>query len=242
MTVRCLPTEDVLVSGLNLWRRTRSRRGLTLVMERIVDEAWPGSGGGERAECQHTATICDTSLCACPSPLLLLLLLLLMVRKKGRWTTMKVIRAARSTKDLEKLAARAGKPGLDLLLLQPPVEAERAGRGTVENIFLRVQLLSFLPSLPSTSTSIMSLLRTAASSSTTPTGATRSVNLRNALAAASAASSARSFSSSRSVGHKEVKFSNDGRQAMLAGVNLLANAVSVTLGPKGRNVIIEQGE
>lgn len=29
---------------------------------------------------------------------------------------------------------------------------------------------------------------------------------------------------------------------MLAGVNLLANAVSVTLGPKGRNVIIEQGE
>lgn len=142
--VRRLPTEDVLVSGLNLWRRTRSRRGLTLVMERIVDEAWPGSGGGERAECQHTATICDTKLRACSSPLLLLLLLLMKVRRKGRWATMKVIRAARSTKDLEKLAARAGKPGLDLLLLQPPVEAERAGRGTVENIFLRVQLLSLL--------------------------------------------------------------------------------------------------
>ncbi|CCU99710.1 unnamed protein product [Malassezia sympodialis ATCC 42132] len=40
--------------------------------------------------------------------------------------------------------------------------------------------------------------------------------------------------------HKDVKFSNEGRAAMLNGVNLLANAVSVTLGPKGRNVIIEQ--
>jgi chaperonin GroEL len=40
--------------------------------------------------------------------------------------------------------------------------------------------------------------------------------------------------------HKEVKFSNDGRAAMLKGVDVLAKAVSVTLGPKGRNVIIEQ--
>ncbi|KAG8800396.1 chaperonin, partial [Serendipita sp. 400] len=40
--------------------------------------------------------------------------------------------------------------------------------------------------------------------------------------------------------HKEIKFSNEGRAAMLAGVDVLANAVSVTLGPKGRNVIIEQ--
>lgn len=40
--------------------------------------------------------------------------------------------------------------------------------------------------------------------------------------------------------HKELKFGNEGRQAILAGVNLLAKAVSVTLGPKGRNVIIEQ--
>lgn len=40
--------------------------------------------------------------------------------------------------------------------------------------------------------------------------------------------------------HKEVKFSNEGRQAMLKGVDVLAKAVSVTLGPKGRNVIIEQ--
>jgi hypothetical protein len=40
--------------------------------------------------------------------------------------------------------------------------------------------------------------------------------------------------------HKEIKFSNDGRASILRGVDVLANAVSVTLGPKGRNVIIEQ--
>jgi len=34
--------------------------------------------------------------------------------------------------------------------------------------------------------------------------------------------------------HKEIKFSNEGRAAMLAGVDVLANAVSVTLGPKGK--------
>lgn len=33
--------------------------------------------------------------------------------------------------------------------------------------------------------------------------------------------------------HKEIKFSNDGRAAILRGVDTLANAVSVTLGPKG---------
>ncbi|KAJ6537650.1 TCP-1/cpn60 chaperonin family-domain-containing protein [Mycena capillaripes] len=40
--------------------------------------------------------------------------------------------------------------------------------------------------------------------------------------------------------HKEIKFSNDGRASILKGVDVLANAVQVTLGPKGRNVIIEQ--
>ena len=40
--------------------------------------------------------------------------------------------------------------------------------------------------------------------------------------------------------HKEIKFSNDGRASILKGVDVLADAVSVTLGPKGRNVIIEQ--
>jgi chaperonin GroEL len=39
---------------------------------------------------------------------------------------------------------------------------------------------------------------------------------------------------------KEVKFSTDARDKMLRGVNILANAVKVTLGPKGRNVVIEK--
>ena len=39
---------------------------------------------------------------------------------------------------------------------------------------------------------------------------------------------------------KEVKFSTDARERMLRGVNTLANAVKVTLGPKGRNVVIEK--
>ena len=39
---------------------------------------------------------------------------------------------------------------------------------------------------------------------------------------------------------KEVRFSDDARQRLSAGVNILANAVKQTLGPKGRNVIIER--
>lgn len=39
---------------------------------------------------------------------------------------------------------------------------------------------------------------------------------------------------------KEVKFGDDARAKMLQGVDVLADAVAVTLGPKGRNVIIEQ--
>jgi len=39
---------------------------------------------------------------------------------------------------------------------------------------------------------------------------------------------------------KEIKFGVEGRAAMLNGVNLLADAVQVTLGPKGRNAIIQQ--
>ncbi|WP_332718657.1 chaperonin GroEL [Pelagibacterium mangrovi] len=39
---------------------------------------------------------------------------------------------------------------------------------------------------------------------------------------------------------KEVKFSTDARDKMVRGVNILANAVKVTLGPKGRNVVIEK--
>ena len=39
---------------------------------------------------------------------------------------------------------------------------------------------------------------------------------------------------------KQVHFSSDARDRMLRGVNILANAVKVTLGPKGRNVVIEK--
>ncbi|HWK47341.1 MAG TPA: chaperonin GroEL [Stellaceae bacterium] len=39
---------------------------------------------------------------------------------------------------------------------------------------------------------------------------------------------------------KEVRFSGDAREKMLRGVDILANAVKVTLGPKGRNVVIDK--
>jgi chaperonin GroEL len=39
---------------------------------------------------------------------------------------------------------------------------------------------------------------------------------------------------------KDVKFSQDARERMLRGVDILANAVKVTLGPKGRNVVLEK--
>jgi len=39
---------------------------------------------------------------------------------------------------------------------------------------------------------------------------------------------------------KEVRFSDEARQRMFRGVNVLANAVKVTLGPKGRNVVLEK--
>ena len=39
---------------------------------------------------------------------------------------------------------------------------------------------------------------------------------------------------------KELKFGDASRQKLLAGVNILADAVKVTLGPKGRNVILDK--
>jgi chaperonin GroEL (HSP60 family) len=39
---------------------------------------------------------------------------------------------------------------------------------------------------------------------------------------------------------KEVKFSVEARDKMLRGVDILANAVRVTLGPKGRNVVLDK--
>ena len=39
---------------------------------------------------------------------------------------------------------------------------------------------------------------------------------------------------------KDVKFNTDARDRMLRGVNILADAVKVTLGPKGRNVVLDK--
>src|SRR5437016_14426167 len=39
---------------------------------------------------------------------------------------------------------------------------------------------------------------------------------------------------------KEVRFAGDAREKMLRGVDILANAVKVTLGPKGRNVVLDK--
>ncbi|MBE9580391.1 MAG: chaperonin GroEL, partial [Proteobacteria bacterium] len=39
---------------------------------------------------------------------------------------------------------------------------------------------------------------------------------------------------------KEIKYDIKAREAVLAGINTLANAVKITLGPKGRNAILEK--
>src|SRR6184192_3289810 len=39
---------------------------------------------------------------------------------------------------------------------------------------------------------------------------------------------------------KDVRFATDARQRMLRGVDILADAVKVTLGPKGRNVVLDK--
>ncbi|HWR95770.1 MAG TPA: TCP-1/cpn60 chaperonin family protein, partial [Arenimonas sp.] len=40
---------------------------------------------------------------------------------------------------------------------------------------------------------------------------------------------------------KDIRFGEDARARMVKGVNVLANAVKATLGPKGRNVVLEKG-
>ena len=55
---------------------------------------------------------------------------------------------------------------------------------------------------------------------------------------ASRASAHRSFQ--RHMSGKDVRFGNEARAMMLAGVDKLADAVQVTLGPKGRNVVLDQ--
>ena len=39
---------------------------------------------------------------------------------------------------------------------------------------------------------------------------------------------------------KDLRFGDDARHRMVVGVNILANAVRVTLGPKGRNVVLDK--
>ena len=39
---------------------------------------------------------------------------------------------------------------------------------------------------------------------------------------------------------KEIRFHNDARERMLRGIDILSNAVRVTLGPKGRNVVLDK--
>lgn len=39
---------------------------------------------------------------------------------------------------------------------------------------------------------------------------------------------------------KEIKFGEDARKSLLSGVNKIADTVKVTLGPKGRNVVLDK--
>src|SRR6202035_1981928 len=48
------------------------------------------------------------------------------------------------------------------------------------------------------------------------------------------------FQTEKSMSAKEVKFGVDARDRMLRGVDILNNAVKVTLGPKGRNVVLDK--
>ena len=63
---------------------------------------------------------------------------------------------------------------------------------------------------------------------------------RSAAPAASVVPTQRNFGVSASNGAKDLRFGPDARTQMLKGVDALADAVAVTMGPKGRNVIIEQ--
>src|SRR5687768_14244561 len=45
----------------------------------------------------------------------------------------------------------------------------------------------------------------------------------------------------RPMSAKDLKFSRDARESIVRGVDILADAVKVTLGPKGRNVVLDKG-
>src|ERR671911_3065889 len=57
---------------------------------------------------------------------------------------------------------------------------------------------------------------------------------------ASSKSNYQSNSGGKRMASKIVKFNRDARDSMLRGVNILADAVTVTLGPKGRNVVLDK--
>ena len=76
-------------------------------------------------------------------------------------------------------------------------------------------------------------------SATTPRPTTTPIQAILSSSAATAATAA-NLTSVRNYAAKEVKFGVECRSGVLAGVNMLADAVQVTLGPKGRNVVIEQ--
>jgi len=64
--------------------------------------------------------------------------------------------------------------------------------------------------------------------------------LLNKSTASASKIASKAMGATRAMSGKEIKFGVEGRAAMLRGVNLLADAVQVTLGPKGRNAIIAQ--
>lgn len=73
------------------------------------------------------------------------------------------------------------------------------------------------------------------------------LSISNALAAALLATTASAFTptkplerSSLTLKAKNVSFREDSRRALVEGINQVANAVKVTLGPKGRNVVLER--
>src|SRR6185437_10533359 len=63
---------------------------------------------------------------------------------------------------------------------------------------------------------------------------------KRAHRAASFAVTTLAFQGTKPMAAKEIRFSEDARTRMLRGVNTLANAVKATLGPKGRNVVLEK--
>src|SRR3954464_2586074 len=63
---------------------------------------------------------------------------------------------------------------------------------------------------------------------------------RSSVRASRPAQSRKSEEEENRMAHKELKFNEDARRALERGVNILADAVKVTLGPKGRYVVLDK--